>query len=325
MPPEEFGIYLELMEKQEDKRPQFGNRHLKNENQVFDFNAWDDVEWTEEKLKEAEEKVRNNSSQPLDENLRNEYEQKAGEYWDKFYESHTNRFFKDRHWLFTEFPELRSSSPGNLTNDKAQLYPGSESDFRIFEVGCGVGNTVFPLLDSLKNTSTFVYACDFSDVAVNLVKEHKEYDQERCLAFQADISASELNFPFPKRSLDVILMIFVLSALEPVKMQNCINQLSSYLKPGGRILFRDYGRFDMAQLRFKKNRCLGENFYVRGDGTRVYFFTQDELRSLFTKAGFVEEQNIEDKRLLVNRGRQLTMYRVWMQCKYRKKTDETEE
>jgi len=125
-------------------------------------------------------------------------------------------------------------------------------------------------------------------------------------------------------SLDICICIFVLSALNPDKWEKACNNLQKMLKPGGYVLFRDYGRYDLAQLRFKKDRYLDSNFYVRGDGTQVYFFTTDEIKTIFEKY-FELEQNSVDRRLIINRSRKLKMYRVWIQGKFKRKPLEANE
>ncbi|NWW99221.1 METL2 protein, partial [Caloenas nicobarica] len=200
-----------------------------------------------------------------------------------------------------------------------ESFPGSDATYRILEVGCGAGNSVFPILKVLCNTpGTFLYCCDFASGAVELVKSHSSYNSAWCSAFVHDVCDDALPYPFPDEILDVILLVFVLSTIHPDRMQAVVNRLAKLLKPGGMLLFRDYGRYDTAQLRFKKGHCLSENFYVRGDGTRVYFFTKDEVWSMFNLAGLTEVQNLVDRRLQVNRKKKVKMQRVWIQSKFQK-------
>ncbi len=53
--------------------------------------------------------------------------------------------------------------------------------------------------------------------------------------------------------------------------------LIQVVRPGGCVLFRDYGLYDHAMLRFGKGHKLAEQFYVRQDGTRAYYFTEGKI------------------------------------------------
>lgn len=59
-----------------------------------------------------------------------------------------------------------------------------------------------------------------------------------------------------------------------------LRKLARSLKPGGLLFIRDYGRYDEAQLRFKKGSKLDDHFYVRQDGTCAYYFDLEELVAL---------------------------------------------
>ena len=84
-----------MAEEEKTPRPQFGNRYLTNEEDVFKHNAWDDVEWSQEQVEAAREAVKKNSATPVSAEKRDHYQQEAGNYWDKFYGIHANRWGKE--------------------------------------------------------------------------------------------------------------------------------------------------------------------------------------------------------------------------------------
>ena len=171
-------------------------------------------------MREAEAKLKLNSSSFMEEEAALKYEKEASQFWDRFYSTHENKFFKDRHWLFTELPELSEEQQTENPSEKeinTAGFPCQAAGFRILEVGCGTGSTVFPLLEANTLKKSFFYCCDFSPKAVELVKNNPEYDPSKCHAFICDLSEDNIKFPFPENSLDVILVIFVLSAISPEK------------------------------------------------------------------------------------------------------------
>ncbi|NWU68245.1 METL2 protein, partial [Pterocles burchelli] len=327
-----------------------GSRILTDPSKVFEHNMWDHMQWSQEEEQNAKEKAAENSlvkvqwedQEILPEKRREEL--KTQERSSEHTKINSTNSFTHRNEMFEEgenyWKKNGSTSIQGYVHNKKQAksltdnpqgkncgeelgrlesFPGSDATYRILEVGCGAGNSVFPILKVLCNTpGTFLYCCDFASGAVELVKSHSSYNSAWCSAFVHDVCDDALPYPFPDEILDVILLVFVLSTIHPDRMQGVVNRLAKLLKPGGMLLFRDYGRYDTAQLRFKKGHCLSENFYVRGDGTRVYFFTKDEVWNMFNLAGLTEIQNLVDRRLQVNRKKKVKMQRVWIQSKFQK-------
>lgn len=47
------------------------------------------------------------------------------------------------------------------------------------EAGCGVGNTIFPLLKQVKTGNLFIFGFDISETAIKLTKKNEFYDETR--------------------------------------------------------------------------------------------------------------------------------------------------
>lgn len=323
---------------------QFGSRYLEEGDDIFAFNAWDHVEVDDAYKEFIATQQDFQRSAPVSDFDKKRFNDHPEKFWDKFYSNNRANFFKDRKWLVQEFPVL-----GEVTKP-------DYGDAVVLEVGAGAGNTAFPVLANNQNKGLRIHACDYSKKAIEVIRANEAYDGEVLRADVWDVSATGENALPPgvkAGSVDVVIMIFIFSALQPTQWMQAVRNVYDILKPGGVVLFRDYGRGDLAQVRFKKGRYLEENFYIRGDGTRVYFFEQDELRDIWSgemppnalpqkaavdepadqvaeELGKAKLEDIEpvpafeiinlgvDRRMLVNRQRKLKMYRCWMQGRFQK-------
>ena len=257
-----------------------------------------DFEWNEDLEKEALEIIKENSDNM---EFFEEFIDTQNKNWEKFYKFNKTNFFKDRHYILEEFLELKNDKRDKIT---------------LLDMGCGVGNSFYPLITRLPNL--YVNAFDFSKRAVNMAKTHPMYEKEkhRINLYDLDLVKDEI----PNKNNDYGILMFVLSAIKPEEHEKVVEKISKVINKDGILYFRDYARYDMAQIRFakrKKNR-VGDNLYMRKDKTLSYFFDKNEIENLFKKYGFSIVNSNLICRLIENRKEHKKMHRLWLQIKFKK-------
>lgn len=92
------------------------------------------------------------------------------------------------------------------------------------------------------------------------------------------------NDEIPDGSIDFSTLIFFLSAIHPKEHLQVIQKIAAKLTLGGCILFRDYGAYDLAMLRFINKRKgildIDQMLFKRGDNTLACFFEMEKLNKL---------------------------------------------
>nr|CAN69605.1 hypothetical protein VITISV_007661 [Vitis vinifera] len=198
----------------------------------------------------------------------------------------------ERRYLLKEFPELLSCDEYSIV---------LEDPFQHFV-------SIFEVLSSVSPFEGPFFSVQ--SITQSNVKESKETN----LNDLSSLGESKCCIG----GVDFVTLIFTLSAVPLHRMPTAIRECFSILKPGGLLLFRDYGLYDMTMLRFEPEKRVGFREYMRSDGTRSYFFCMDTVRDLFTGSGFTELELEYCCVKSTNRRNGKSMHRVWVHGKFQK-------
>ena len=195
--------------------------------------------------------------------------------WEIFHSRHDQgKFFKLKRYLVAEFPDV-------LAMDTEETV--------LLDVGCGNGAALVPFLRVTDHLRAVAFDCSASAIKILRSFVEDTPNEERVQTHVCDLMSNPI--PLSDASVDVALLIFILSAVPVDRMPDVLSEVHRVLRPGSLLCFRDYGVYDLTHLRSTNEQWLGGKTFLRGDEkTMVTFFDLDMLRTLFVQCGFVVEE-----------------------------------
>ena len=207
---------------------------------------------------------------------------RAAATWNAFYARQGATFYKAKRYLGAAFPSIALRCAECVDE-------GADARALLVELGCGSGAAVLPLLRAEDRLDAV--AVDVSSNAVALLRAALESDRalstRRLRTATLDVRCDAL--PVPDGSADFVLCVFTLSAVEPEAHGRVFAKALRALRPGGALLFRDFGLYDVKQLKCTR-RLAPQHYLVEGTGVQCHFFSTEKVAALAAAAGLTAEE-----------------------------------
>lgn len=235
--------------------------------------------WKSQNISELEcDKLLGNKNQNELHNKKIELSQK--QLWDKFFKFYGSKLVKHNDNILFEFPDLLNAIQNCSTVSK------------IMDFGCGTGNDLFPILQDNENEQLRITGLDFSLKGLEILKKSNLYNwfSDIVQLEHCDITLDATS-NFEASSVDIAILNYTLSAIKPQDWSNVLSNIHHVLKPQGKLLFKDYAKYDFAQLYLDSIQTSDEEnsnitTHVKEDGTITHYFEEKEVESLFTQNNF---------------------------------------
>ncbi len=158
---------------------------------------------------------------------------------------------------------------GRLWGGNPAPLPTLPNGSRVLELGCGNGKNLPGMIERTWD----ILAMDCSMKALQLCRPIV-HEAERVHFVAGDA----IFLPFRYSTIDAVFSLHVAGHLPETGRHHVASEILRVLKPGGQVVFRDFGVDD---FRYGTGKMTEPGTFRRGTGSFTHYFTGEEVACLF--------------------------------------------